>query len=155
MTAAAAPAVAAPASWRRGARLWALFFAAVFLFMVGRVFLALRSDFVPAQHLDVGRSEFRATADGRARLTLLVLHVAGPEAVRAETLAPEPGKAPLTVRLYATSAVSEDELPTGEVVLELDLPAVRTVRVLDMRWDHPREHPQGHEFELQTGGSGA
>ncbi len=151
------PAGAAPGprSWRPRARLWGLFFAAVFLFMGVRVFLALQADFVPARHLDADRSGYWRRPDGTAELVLVLLHAPGPGSVRTEVRPAEPGKAPLTVRVYPTAEVSERAPPAGETVLRIPLPAVARVRVLDLRWDHPEEHPQGHEFDLVPEGGGA
>jgi hypothetical protein len=126
----------------------------VFVLLTVRVLLALRADFLPPQHLDVSRSGFRALGDGRARLTLVLLHAAGPDAVATRTEAPVPGVSPLIVAIETRGGVPAESGVGGEVTLELDLPAVDRVRVLDLRWEHPREHPQGHEFELEPGADG-
>lgn len=139
---------------RRTFTLWAVFFAAVFVFLTVRVLLALRSDFLPPRHLDVSRSAFRAVGDGRARLTLVLLHAPGSESVLARTAAPVPGVSPLTVSIETRGGVPAAAETEGEVTLEVDLPAVDRVRVLDLRWEHLREHPQGHEFELEPRAAG-
>jgi hypothetical protein len=151
---AGADGAAAPAT-RRGSRraflLWALFFAAVFAFMGVRVFLALRSPFLPARHLDLEASSLRPFGPDGARLTLVLLHAAGESSVRYETQAPQPGVAPFTVRLHASGSARPDPEGGEPLTLRIDLPRVGRVRVLDLRWDHPDEHPQGHDFELEGG----
>ncbi|MDJ0976706.1 MAG: hypothetical protein QNJ98_19785 [Planctomycetota bacterium] len=116
-------------------RIWGLVFAGVFVALMVSVALQLSRGYYDARYVDVDESTLTATEAG-TRLHLVLRH-APRHGQLAHEVRPPSDDQPLytiVVRLSAQGAPAPYEDEDDRRILDIDLPDVERVRVLDLRW---------------------
>lgn len=121
---------------------------AIFLALVVVIAVKLSDDFLPAKHLDATKSAYFLDASGRARLVLVVLHVAPDGTPQPNVLPPQGEGEDVVVELYTATRPRTAPEHDGTVALDMVVPRADHLTVLDRRWGHA-EHPEGVRLALQ------
>lgn len=121
--------------------------AALFVGIAIRVAMGLAAPWLPARHLDADRSSFARLDANSARLRVVALRVDGAGSVAAELGDLVEGVP--SVNLYPRARLAGESSHDGTVIVELDVPAWPEVLVLDRRWAHAKQHPQGLMLPLR------
>lgn len=136
VTAGAAPETAPARESRLGdMRIWGLVFAGVFVALTVSVALQLSRGYYDARYVDVDESTLVTTPTG-TRLHLVLRHAPRHGQLAHEVQPPREGQPLYTivVRLSAEGAPAPYEDEDDRRILDIDLPDVERVRVLDLRW---------------------
>ena len=124
-----------PPEGRRYWVVWGVIFAIVFVLLVLSSLRFLAQDHLVARHLDAERTTLTPLGGGLARLHLVVLHVAEDGQLQHRLLKTSDGEI-----LVEVDWTADPDLPdgirgrTGERILEIRMPEVESVTVLDKRW---------------------
>lgn len=130
-------------------RLFVAVCGALFLAMAVVIAVKLSEDFLPAKHLDVGKSAYFVDAQGQARLHLVVLDVAPDGEPLPRILPPNAPGEDAVVELRKGPRAPQTPEHEGTVTLDLVVPRSDHLTVIDYRWGL-EDHPEGHRFALQS-----
>ncbi len=116
-------------------RIWGLVFAVVFVGLMVSVIMQLSRGYYDARYVDLEATTLRDTAKG-SLLHLVLRHAPRHGQLDHDVRPPTQDESLYTVvvRLSAQGAPAPYESEADRRELDIDLPQVKRVRVLDMRW---------------------
>lgn len=123
-----------PSPGRRYWLVWGLVFGAVFLLLVASTVRFLLQDHLTARHLDAAHTTFVPVGNGLARLHVVVQNVAEDGQLGHRLVRTPEGGFVLEIDWTADTTPSGIRGHPGERVIEVQVPEVETVTVLDKRW---------------------
>jgi hypothetical protein len=113
---------------------WIVVFAVVFVALVLSSIVLLSADYLPARFVDVEQTSLVKAEDG-TRLTLVLRHAPTLGQLTYDVRVPaDGGLYVVEVRLSAAGEPAPREGEDDRTTLEVDLPAIERVRVVDLRW---------------------